>query len=521
MNNKFIDALNNPLLEKGIRNPNLTLTENEALAFKSTGNAVLDFFSKSGAITPGDLAYIELFGGAFVENPLLATKALFYSRDIRGGQGVRWNFRLTLLWLAINYPETVLKNLHLVAEYGRWDDLWILIENAKVLPVDSPIAGAVIELVKSQLTEDLRDNGKVSLLAKWMPSINAGKASRELARQFTNYLEITPATYRKVLSQLRKELKIVERFMSANEWNAIDYSTVPSQAFKLYRKAFEKRDPERFAEFLAAVERKHEGDDTVSVKINTGAISPVQLSGVYTNAYYSTPRIPRSGAKVTTDHAVEAQWKELPQYLLNGNVLAVIDTSASMLGDNAISTAISLGLVTAEQNAGAFEGVAICFSSRPRWLTNLGKDRSLRDRVLEIIKINDCSNTDFEATQRLIIDHAVRNNVPQEDMPKVVVVISDMQFDHGSTRYTHTGYEMVKAEYRKAGYEVPLFVWWNVRASFGQPVLKADLGTILVSGDSMGVFKSVASADLDPSKMTPEYFMLQVLESDRYSAITI
>lgn len=38
-------------------------------------------------------------------------RILFYLRDVRGGLGERWLFRVLLQFAAIHYPESVQKNL--------------------------------------------------------------------------------------------------------------------------------------------------------------------------------------------------------------------------------------------------------------------------------------------------------------------------------------------------------------------------------------------------------------------------
>lgn len=494
--NKLVSAFEHTPKNLG----HMTLTENSALTHTSSRNATLDFFSKSGALRGDWVGFMQLFTKAVQEDRLLAFKALFHARDVRGGNGERLNFRMALRSLASYegdlFAESLRKNLHLIPEYGRWDDLLVLL--------DSSLESDVLDLIGRQLTGDYENavqSKPISLLAKWLPSENASSAiTRGLAHKIRNHLGLTSRGYRQILSRLRGILRVVERDMSAKKFDAVDYSTVPSQAMRIYRKAFAKRDGERFASFIGQVEKGE-------VEIKTSTLSPVQIVGQYLENY--------SGRE---DTVLEALWSNLPDYINNGDILVLADTSDSMSG-TPMAVAISLALYTAERNKGSFKNRFLSWSKEPEWQTLKGY--TLRQRINGLERTHWHQNTDLEATFRFILKTAVENNVPQEDMPKTLAIISDMQFDHGVGRYTFTTHETIKAMYRNAGYDMPLIVYWNVRASNGQPVLKDEIGTVLLSGESLGAFKSLLTLDLDPAKMTPEFYMLEVLNSERYAPVTV
>ena len=66
---------------------NVAMTENQALAHRTTKSAVLDMFSLCGAYRQrSDADCILAFKNAFDENQTLALKCLFYLRDCRGGK---------------------------------------------------------------------------------------------------------------------------------------------------------------------------------------------------------------------------------------------------------------------------------------------------------------------------------------------------------------------------------------------------------------------------------------------------
>ena len=231
MSNTFMNALEEQY--------NYKFTENGALSFRSTGSKVYDLFAFGGAYrSRSDADCMNLFRNAFKEDPDLAVKCLFYLRDCRGGQGERRFFRVCYKWLAKNEPAAAIKNLKYIPFYGRWDDLLCLIS--------TPIEKEVASLIEKQLTLDMEDtiNGKaISLLAKWLPSENAhSRETKEKARWIITNLRLTPRAYRKTLSRLREQIKVLEKLMSANRWDEIEFSKIPSKAGLIYRNAFARRD---------------------------------------------------------------------------------------------------------------------------------------------------------------------------------------------------------------------------------------------------------------------------------------
>ena len=294
MSNEFLDDL-----EVEMNDDNIAYTENGALAFATTKSAVLDFFSNGGALRDRDeSSIIAVFERAYSENPLLATKALFYFRDIRGGQGERRTFRILINHLADKHPEAVAPNLALLAEYGRWDDLYAL--------VDTSLEDNIWPLIDVQLAED-KTAKKPSLLAKWLASENASSAkTKRYARKTRTALNMSPRQYRKTLSAIRQKIGLVEQRISQNEWTGIEYDKIPSKAGLQYRKAFYRHDAERYAHFLEQVK-------TGEKKINAGTLYPYEI-------------VEKTGASGWAPHTVGAQetatldamWNALPDYF-DGN----------------------------------------------------------------------------------------------------------------------------------------------------------------------------------------------------------
>ena len=253
----------NKLLE-GLKNAsNYTYTENGAITHKTTNSALLDMFAMGGAYRKRpEEDCLLLFKEAYTENPEYALKCLFYLRDIRGnGQGERRFFRVCMKWLANYNPEAVKRNLPYFVEMGRWDDLYCL--------VGTMVEKDMFALIKKQLTEDLR-SATPSLASKWLKSENcSSKESKALGNLTRNYLGLSPREYRKMLSCLRERIRIVERLMSENRWEEIDFSKLPSKAGLLYRNAFERRKEiaEKYKEFAR----------DKSSTVNAGTLYPYEV----------------------------------------------------------------------------------------------------------------------------------------------------------------------------------------------------------------------------------------------------
>ncbi len=479
---------------------NTTRTENGAVTNRTSGSKLLDLFGQIGAMRSQSVSDIEsTFGAALTEDSNLAMRCLFYARDVRGGKGERKTFRTILAWLVSNHPQLVIANLDNINFYGRYDDLTRLIDskNAKVKT-------AVIEKVKAQLENDVKDEHP-SLLAKWMPSINASsKETTVLAKKWVRALGMSEREYRKTLSALREKINIVERLMCANEFGAINYEHVPSNAAKLYRAAFRKKDATRYEEYIGAVEK---GEKV----IKASTLYPYDLVKPYLNS----GRYGRGA--VSVDRTIEAQWKALPDYLKDNphNGLVIADTSGSMFCDNntPISISVSLALYFAERNVGAFNGFWLNFSTRPTFQTLKGN--SLAEKISNMDYENWDGSTDVDAAFELILSRARAANVPVEEMPSVLYVISDMQFNCCRS-VGKSNLETWKEKFSRYGYEMPTIVFWNANARSGQsPITVNDAGVVLVSGASAETFRSV----IEGKNLSAYDMMVNTLSNERYDRV--
>ncbi|APT75354.1 hypothetical protein LN42_02340 [Marinitoga sp. 1137] len=486
MNKNFMEALK----EEG----NVYYTGNGALSLKNSGNSLVDFFYRCGILMNQPKRFEELFLNAFAEDKEKAIKILFYSRDVRGGQGVRRTFRHILKKLGNLYPEIAVQIIKYVPEYGRWDDLYAF--------VGTKVETEAFEFMYKQIIEDVKnykDNKPISLLAKWLKSENtSSKHSVKLAKITRKYFKMDSKTYRKMLSELRKYIKIVERDMSENKWDNIEYEIVPSRAMKKYHRAFYKHDAERYEKYLEEVKNNKK-------KINAGTLYPHDIVKMVLKEENET---------------AEMLWKNLPDYGIEEDAIAVVDTSGSMYGCGEslipITVAVSLGIYFAERNKGKFKNYFITFSEKPE-LQEI-KGETLYEKVQTLSQAYWDANTNIIKVFELILETAKKGGYTIEDIPEKIYIISDMQFDMAVSDNSKTNFEAIKEMYEKAGYPMPQLIFWNV-SSYGNdvPVKFDENGTALISGYNPVILKYILTGkDINPFEI-----MENVINSERYKNIHI
>lgn len=482
---------------------NLTHTENGAVTYRSTNSHCLDLFATVGALRHEDNAdIIARFLRAYTEDPDMAMKCLFYARDVRGGLGERRVFRVILQWLATQHPQSVVKNLEYIAEFGRFDDALCLI--------GTPCEAAMMQYIKKQLQLDLdaMEKGEsVSLLAKWLPSVNASNAETvRQAKRIAKALGLTDAQYRKTLVSLRARIRILENNLRERDYT-FDYAQQPSKAMFKYRKAFARNDHDRYMEFLNRVQQGE-------AVLHTGTLTPYELVDPYLGDFdqhcFMRPISEEEAASLNTT------WAALPDFTNGENALVIVDTSGSMYwakNPTPASVALSLGLYFAERNRGLFKNHFIEFSNHPKLIHIKGQ--TFADRLRYIASFNEVASTNLEAVFDLILDAAVRHHVPQKELPSTLYIISDMEFNGCVRNAGTTNFENAKKKFAAHGYELPNIVFWNVASrNTQQPVTMNEQGVALVSGCSPRIFSMISTGTLSPYA-----FMLEVLGSERYEKI--
>ena len=510
----------------GLKNAsNYAVTENGAVTHKSTRSDLLDMFAMGAAMrTRSNEDVILMFRKAFAENPVYALKCLFYIRDVRGGQGERRFFRVALKDLATQNPAAAARNLELVPEFGRWDDLYIF--------VGTPLEAQAFAFMKKQLALDVQCKTP-SLLAKWLKSENTSSAdSRALANKTRIAFGMSHKEYRKTLSILRERINVLERLMSAGKWDEIEFDKIPSRAGMIYRNAFARHDIERMKSEKEVISYEAFAKDT-STKVNAKVLYPYECVAEAVKAAgmsgygYSFGRTNYANAD-TNRAMVNKYWDNLADYF-NGasfNGLAVVDTSASMRGSDAsapINVAISLGMYCAEKAKGPFAGHYVSFSRTPKLITVEGTD--FVDKVKRIYQTNLCENTNIEATFDMLLNTAIANRCSQDDLPQNIVIISDMEFDQGTrqgyyadphsinSHNVETVMEGVARKWAAHGYKMPHLIYWNVQARQANIPMLGNGPISYVSGFSPSIFQTIMTGK------TGYDLMMEKLNSERYAKV--
>lgn len=504
--------MGNVLLSAMQQMNNVTRTENGGITYKSTMSGLQDLFAMGGAYRKrSDADVIFLFDKAFKEDEAYALKCLFYLRDVRGGQGERRFFRIVTKWLAVNHTEAMRRNLKYVPEYGRWDDLYVF--------VGTPLERDAFDIMYHQLALDVECKTP-SLLAKWLKSENTSSAeSRALGLKTRTAFHMTARQYRKTLSTLREKIRIVERLMSENRWDEIEFDKLPSKAGLIYKNAFARHDIMRMQSEKNVVTYADFAKDK-NTKVNAKTLNPCEV-------VHEAIRSCRKPLDDTDRLMVNKYWDNLKDYF-DGAVfdgVAVVDTSASMRGgywgsdskDIApIDVAISLGMYCAEKcNPNSpWYGNYITFSHSARLVPVQGAD--FVDKVKRIYDTNLCENTNIKSVFDLLLKLAIQNGVKSEDMPKNIVIISDMEFDYCSgirSNVALSEMEKIAVEWARYGYQLPKLVFWNVQARQDNIPMKDNGRVTFVSGYSPVIYEMVMTGK------TGLDLILDKLNSERYAVI--
>lgn len=515
MSSTFEQALKSTL------NNEVSITENGAAGYKTAGNPLLDMhFAASSLRKKSDAEVLKMFSDAYHFDPVRAVQWMFMLRDVRGGMGERRSFRICFGWLIKFKSEVAMKLLDLIPEYGRWDDLIVILDGL----ADASFKSAIFKLIDKQLSEDyanINENKSISLLAKWMPSINTSSPkTRALARLIIKELGLSEVNYRKMLSALRRRLNVLEVDASSKNWSAINYEAVPSMANLKYKNAFLRNDEVRRREYLGKL-------STGETKINSSVSFPSDIVHKYT----------RGWSIGQYDSALEAMWKALPDVAINGNLICVCDGSGSMTTTvdskssvTALEVCNALGIYCSEHLTGPFKDKYITFSDRPQYV-DLSNATSLHEKLEIAINHNEVASTNIEAVFDLILETAVRNKLEQKEIPDICV-LSDMEFNEGvnvgnrgsiySMNYeslfnarTEALFEQIGRKWQSYGYSLPRLIYWNIASRTNTvPLQQNSNGIVLCSGYSQSLFKMLQSNKTDPYEV-----LCETLDSERYAAV--
>ena len=482
---------------------NISVTENLALGYRTTGKNLLDLnFAVASLRSRSNQEIIDMFVKAYFEDRKVALVWLFYARDVRGGLGERRLFRVIFEYLAINNDEVpVAKLIALLPEYGRYDDLLFLLETKYI--------DDLIGFIQNQIRSDLgamEKGASVSLLAKWLPSINASSGkTKKNGKLIAGKLGMSEKAYRTTLSKLREHIDVVERKMSADRFGEIKYEAVPSRANIIYRNAFLRHDEDRRLRYLESLKKGE-------TKINASVLYPHEIVHSYVQDGFRQLK--------PYDETLEQLWKALPDIPDLDNTIVVADGSGSMavpVGGTkcaALSVANAMAIYFAEKCEGQFKDNYITFSSRPQ-LVDLSGGNNLKEKLQIAIAHSEVANTDIYKVFMLILQTAISNGMKQGDMPRNIVIISDMEFDQCADNANGRLFHQIAKDYTRHGFKLPRLVFWNVNSRTNTiPVRENDFGVALVSGFSISIAKMVMSLELDPYKC-----LMDILNDGRYDMV--
>lgn len=499
--NKFTDALQT----------NDALTWNGAISHSTSGNAILDYFAKCGSYRNRTQAEVDAdMARIFGEDETLAMKVVLYNRmvtrkckgfvdetEMQRGQGQKDEFIKSLNWIERNRPNLLKKNLWLVPEVGNWHDLFYHSPSTKVSNyVDT-------KLTYSLIKQGIENNYHRQLLAKYLPKIRSAsnvtndrhRKLNEWARGLCAYLGWTEREYRKFKSNPENVAHLWQRKMSNNDWK-LNFNTIPGRALNkiVNGKVLSRHNLE--GDYLKWIEKQ-----------------PVAKFTGYPYELYQKAKGGRNLVKTHTfnkqfDGLIEKAKDGVNPELLKRGVLCALDTSGSMECGNSgvapIDVCVGLGLFFSELLEGAFHNNVIMFDNHSRLLQLSGKFCDKVDQIKN--SAIAWGGTNFQS----VIDEIVRvrqsrPEIPVEEYPGVLLVVSDMQFNP-TVGNTKTNYEAAMSKLEAVGLPKMTVIWWNVNGRFTDdvPSKMTDEGTVLISGFDGSIVSSLLYAEDVVDKKTGE-----------------
>lgn len=484
----------------------------------------------------------------------------FQTRNVRGGKGEKRLFLHYFFELYKVIPLTTIKLLPLIPLFGYYKDLLAILEMAAPYndELHMNLKREIIKILADQVKEDHQEllrakaddtTPKLSLVAKWVPRENKYFARGANRWIFVDLVkQIFPekhgfAKYRKVISELNRELHTPEVYMCARKYEEINFSRVASLCMKRFRKAFlneklkqrlEDVDFEtgnRYPEDEGRVKARQNLQNAIKSKIIKGSVLfPHDIVKVFmTNNCDQVSTLERD--------LLSAQWDSIKEDIIQkssndgkafdlGNLVPLVDVSGSMTGEPML-VAISLGIMVSELTRKEFQDRLITFSEVPTWV-DLSEAQTLQNKVSITRSAPWGMNTDFKAALTMILDRAYKARLKPEDIPSLIV-FSDMQFDeadHGGK--WETQHEQLVKRFALRGIEVcgepwqvPKIIYWNLRGdTTGYPVNATTKNVEMVSGFSPSMLKLFLEGQMPmETKVTPFETMRKALDDTAYDVI--
>jgi len=514
--------MQNAFVKAATLDPALTnvRTENGALSYATMGSALLDQFGKAGTARGRDMSTVWAEQSKlWADDPETALRFPFYLRmitrqtnvnggktaKVQRGQGAKDESFKRMLWIAKYHPETFYANLWLIPVVGSWKDLWVLMSMDKTLKR--------VEFFKV-IAEGIEDESAKDLVKKYMPRIRSNKKCKtewakqtnEDAKAFAKFANWSYEDYRTF--KATGKAHTFQTYICKGLYSKIDWNTIPG-------KALLNLVTGKFLETHKLTDKYVAWLKTQPVaKFNGYAFELGNKLG----GRYNTP-------SMVTKITVDKQFRGLIETAkkddggIKGNVLCALDTSGSMTseinGTNGITSydvCVSLGIYFSELNEGAFHNVVAMFDDTSELLTISGE---FSDKWSQIRNRRDAmGSTNFQSLIDLIVKtRKTRPEIPLDEFPKTLLVVSDMQFNPthsgwywgGSNRETYpdeqTNYQAamkkLSAVFPQEFVDEFKIVWWYCagRATNDTPTNKENKGTYLVSGFDGSVISFILGGD--------------------------
>lgn len=491
MTNKFLAAVSQ----------HDTYTENGAVSHSTTGDGLLDYFSKAG--TYKDRAIGDVYrdiSKCWAESPKITMQMIFYLRmvtrqtkgflnsdAVQKGQGIRDEYRKAITWVAINHPEILYSNLWLMPLVGTWKDLWheTLLD---VLDRDK-----VYELIQ----RGMNDKYNAALIAKFLPKIRSKshvfnarhKKLNDFARGLCSRMGWTEKNYRQYKSA--GEAHKFQKDMCNNRWTDLNFKAIPGKALFSLVNHKGKKDKKTTLERHNLEAKYLKWLDTQPVAKFTGYV------------YELLKAAQVHGLSLSQKHTLDKQFDGLIQLArkdrkgLTGNVWCALDTSGSMSSGlyehnvTPLQVCVALGIYFSTLNQGAFQDSVIMFDNTSKVLKLKG---TFTEKVAQVPH-NAMGGTNFQS----VVDEIVRvrrthPEIPIEEYPETLLVVSDMQFN--CTGSTKTNYEAMMSKLQAVGLPNIKCVWWWVTGRGKDfPSTGLDEGVTMIGGFDGAIITNILGGE--------------------------
>lgn len=497
-------------------------TENGAKSYSTSGKALIDQFGKAGAYMGRNINNVWTDQATlWSENPESALRFPFYLRmitrqtnvsddkkteTVQRGQGLKDESFKRLLWIAKYHPDEFYRNLWLVPVVGSWKDLWVLMTMDDTLDHEA-FFNVIADGIKSESERDL--------VKKYLPRVRSqkkcttdwAKKTNELAKEFVGYVGWTYSDYRKFKSTGKAHE--FQRIICSRRYKDIEWKKIPGKALlKLVN-----------GKFLANHSLEKTYIDWLKLQPTAKFNGyPYELGAAVGHNWTNLPL----SRKITIDKQflglVETARKD--DGGIKGNVLCALDTSGSMnsLVNNSVTAydvCISLGIYFSELNEGAFHNHVAMFDNDSRLLELKG---DFTDKWLQIRKEKIAwGSTSFESVVRLLCETRRKHpEIPLDEFPNVLLVVSDMQFNptsSGKTNYEHMK-KMLREVFPTEWVDNFRAVWWfcSNRETSDVPATMGMGGQYLVSGFDGSIISLILGGEVIDEK-TGEKRQLTMEES--------